>query len=118
MQLLFHFIFLFKGVTTNLDTLNCELEPNELSTEKNKISEKLMHNDECSDVIQLFKSLHLKTFPDKLSSLSETSAYVQVRTEAKMEMEAIVKKSSLCWLMMKEKPQKVSNDRLFRVRPK
>lgn len=86
---------------------------------ENSVKRKLVSPENINqDLLQMFHSTSLKglkLYPEKLNEITETSAYARVCTSDNPNKINVVKKTSLCWLMLQEPIKKVSNDRLKRV---
>lgn len=94
----------------------CKIKPFKPKLEQFK-TRSLKNNNEniCSFKLSDLRNIQLKNYYEKIkeTNITEESPYIQIKCEK--ERKIIVKKTSLCWLLATER-QKLSSDRIYRVR--
>lgn len=102
-----------KGMATR-DTFVCKINPHAISTEK-VIKKKRLNTERESYILPDLKNIQLKDYTGKYKhkNTGERSPYVEMYNAA--DKRIVVKKTSLCWLL-REESQKLSSDRLQRVK--
>lgn len=94
-------------------SLKCELNPYDTSNFRNKKRVKISKKAQFHGIYS-FKNIQLKDYTGKLKTavLDEKSPYTEIHNSTGRTI--IVRKSSLCWLLRKDR-RKLSSDRIRRV---